>query len=145
VGLSGTLTGNGTVWTISDYDAGRTAVVRGTLAPSGTLSIGFANSKNNLILQGSATTVCSVTPSGNDSVEISGTATVDGRLSVTMTGTFTCGTTQYTLLLAGGALTGSFGSVSIKYPTNQGFTPQIAYDYVGNHVYLDLMFNNGCH
>ncbi len=45
-----------------------------------------------------------------------------------MTGTFTCDTTRYTLLHASGALTNSFASVSINYPTNQSFTPQITYD-----------------
>jgi hypothetical protein len=140
---SGTLTGNGTVSTTTT--SGTT--IEGTLEPSGTppnatLSI---SGTGGLLLHSGATTLCNVVPSGADNVQVSATAALDGRLSVTMTGTFTCGTTRYALLHAGSTLTGSFSSVSITYPTNQGFTPQITYDYVGNNVYLDLVFNNGCH
>ena len=69
-----------------------------------------------------------------------GTATLDDKLSVIMTGDLTSGPNRFTLLHAG-ALAGQFLSQSIQYPTNQGFTPKITYDYDGNHVYLDLVFN----
>jgi T5SS/PEP-CTERM-associated repeat protein len=140
VGSSGTLTGNGTLTTLSEP----TVVVLGTLAPSsGTLSLGTSSSTSNLFLRTSATTACNVTPLAADNVDISGTATVAGRLSVTMTGTFTsCGPTRYTLLHSTGVRSGFFLSQSITYPTNQGFTPHITYD--GNHVYLDLVFNHPC-
>jgi T5SS/PEP-CTERM-associated repeat protein len=135
---SGTLTGNGTVTVASGSG---TATFEGTLAPSGQLTI-----SGNLTFDSTAATMQSnVVPAGADNVSVSGTATLTGRLSVTMTGTFTCGTTRYTLLHSQGVLSSFFSSVSISYPTNQGFTPQITYDYVGNHVYLDLVFNNGCH
>lgn len=144
VGSSGTLTGNGTLATTSEP----TVVVKGTLAPSsGTLSVGGSLSTSNLILFNTATTACDVTPQDaptTPQVDISGTALLDGRLSVTMTGTFTCATTRYTLLHSAGVLNGTFQSVSINYPTNQGFTPHITYDYVGNRVYLDLVFNHPC-
>ena len=55
-----------------------------------------------------------------------------------MTGTFTPGTT-YTLLHADGGLTNTFSSVSIRYPTNQCFTPVVTYD--ANNVYLYLQAN----
>ena len=95
VGGSGTLTGNGTITTIVEP----TVAIYGTLAPSGgTLTIGASGDTSNLILESVAATECNVTPSAADNVAISGTATLSGRLSVTMTGTFTNGTTQYTLL-----------------------------------------------
>jgi hypothetical protein len=112
-------------------------LVKGTLAPSGTLTI-----VGNLALNSTATTLCNVTPGAADMVTVSETATVGGRLSVTMSGTFTSFNTRYTLFKVHGTLTGTFSNgVSIKYPTDQGFTPQITYDYDGNHVYLDLIFN----
>ena len=124
---SGTLTGNGTVSTSNG------TTIEGTLSPSGRLSIG-----GDLTFGGTAATMqCNVTPSSADNVDISGAATLNGRLSVTMTGTFTPGTT-FTLLHSQGVLSGAFSSVSIKYSTNQCFVPQINYDYVGNHVYLYL-------
>lgn len=139
VGPSGTVTGNGTLATTSEP----TVFVKGTLAPSsGTLSIGGSLSTSNLSLLNTAVTACNVTPSAADNVAISGTAALDGRLSVTMTGTFTCTTMRYTLLHSAGVRSGTFLSVSINYPTNQGFVPHITYD--GNYVYLDLVFNNPC-
>ena len=130
---SGTVTGNSTVSTTNG------TTVEGTIEPSsGTLSMG-----GGLSLQGSATTRCNVTPQAADNVSVSGMASLDGRLSVIMTGTFTCGTTRYTLPHASGGLSGTeFASVSIRYPTNQGFVPHITYD--GDYVYLDLVFNNPC-
>ena len=125
---SGTLTGNGTVTT-----ANGTTTMDGTLAPSWTLTVSGDVGFGTL-----GTMQCNVTPQnlGSVDVEISGTATLNGRLSVTMTGTFTP-STQFTLLHASGGRIGTFGSQSIAYPTNQCFTPVITYD--ANHVYLNLV------
>jgi hypothetical protein len=136
---SGTLTGNGT---FNVTNGGTT--LEGTLAPSGgTLSLG-----SDMTLSLSAATECNVTPQDvgtTPQINVSGTASLNGRLSVTMTGTFTCGTTRYTLLHSQGTLSGTFvNGVSIKYPTDQGFVPHITYDYDNGHIYLDLVFNNGC-
>lgn len=140
VGPSGTLAGNGNIKTVYHAPDGLDTVVAvsGTLAPSGTLSI-----DGDLFLNGIATTLCSVIPTAADMVEVSRTGNLGGRLSVIMTGTFPGDTTRYTLLHADGGLPNNttFQSVSIKYPTNQGFTPHITYDYVANSVYLDLVFN----
>lgn len=129
---SGTLTGNGTVSTTT---SGTT--VEGTLEPSGQLTIG-----GNLTFAGIAPTMqCNVVPASADNVNItSGTATLSGRLSVTMTGTFTLGT-QYTLLTTDLGRIGTFSSYSIKFPPGQNFSPQINYD--ANHVYLYLASNTG--
>jgi hypothetical protein len=128
---SGTLTGNGTV------SATNGTTVEGTVSPSGTLTIG-----GGLTFSGTAAAMQSnVAPSGADNVHASGSATLNGRLAVTMAGTFTPGTT-YTLLQADGALGGTmFSSYSIRFPTGQNFTPQITYD--ANHVYLYLAANTG--
>jgi T5SS/PEP-CTERM-associated repeat protein len=135
VNATGTLSGNGTV---SVNSGSGTATVDGTLAPNWTLTI-----TGNLLLDSPATTQCDVTPDnlGSIDADVSGTATLDGRLLVTMTGTFTPGT-RFTLLhTTGGRGFTKFSSQSIKYPTGQGFTPTITYD--ANHVYLCLVPNGG--
>lgn len=132
-----TLTGNGT---ISMGSGSGTATVDGTLAPNWTLTITGNVTFSNI----AAAMQCNVTPANLGSVDaqVSGAATLNGRLSVTMTGTFTCGTT-YTLLHAqGGRVNNSkFSSVSINFPTGQGFTPVVTYDT--NNVYLSLTCNTG--
>lgn len=135
---SGTLTGNGTVSTTNANGM----TVDGTVSRTvGTLTIG-----GNVGLTSTATTQCSVTPQdppNQADISVSGRVSLDGRLSVTMTGTFTCGT-QFTLLYAAGGIDPShpkFSSYSITYPTGQGFSPQITYD--ANHVYLVLACNTG--
>jgi hypothetical protein len=136
VGISGTLAGNGTIKTIyhPPYGLDTVVAVSGTISPSWTLNI-----DGDLFLLSTATTQCNVTPDNLNmvDVDVSRTGNLGGRLSVTMTGTFTPGT-QFTLLHSQGLLSSRFSSVSIKYPMNQGFTPVILYDYTGNHVYLYL-------
>jgi T5SS/PEP-CTERM-associated repeat protein len=128
---SGTLTGNGSISTTSE------TTVEGTISrTAGTITIGGI-----LGLTSTAATQISVTSQDNPNqadISVSGTTSLNGRLLVTMTGTFTPGT-QFTLLQSSGALSGFFGTgVSITQPPNQCFTPQVIYDYVGNHVYLYL-------
>jgi T5SS/PEP-CTERM-associated repeat protein len=131
---SGTLTGDSTVSTTSG------TTVDGTVSRTvGTLTIG-----GGLSLTSSATTQCNVTPQDLNTVDISvsGAATLTGRVSVTMTGTFTpC--TQFTLLHATGGVLGTFQTQSINYPPGQGFLPVITYGT--NDVYLLLESSNGCH
>lgn len=128
---SGTLTGNGTFSTTNG-----TTTIEGTLSPSGTLTI-----SGNISFGTFGTMQSNVVPSSADNVHVTAGASLDGRLSVTMTGTFTPGA-RYILLTADGGLNQTrFSSVSIKFPTGQGFSPQINYDT--NHVYLDLLANQG--
>src|SRR6266567_9189563 len=54
-----------------------------TLAPKGTLQL-----SGNLEMLPLATMTCHVTPTSCDNVHVSGTAILDGRLVVNMTGTF---------------------------------------------------------
>jgi hypothetical protein len=135
VDVGGTLTGNGMVSTTNGTS------IEGTIEPSGTppndtLTI----SSGDLTFNGNAALMLSnVVPAGADNVNVSnGAASLTGHLKVTMTGTFTPGTT-YTLLYARGGRNGTFLFVSINYPTNQCFTPVITYDT--NHVYLYLEAN----
>jgi T5SS/PEP-CTERM-associated repeat protein len=129
---SGTLTGNGTV------SATNGTTIEGTLKPSG----GRLTVSGNLSFAGTAPVMqCNVVPSSADNVDISGTASLGGRLSVTMTGTFTPGTTYTLLHAAAGRGNTFFSSVSITFPPGQGFTPQIIYDT--NNVKLNLVANTG--
>ena len=111
VAPSGTLTGNGTVDTTNSETP--TTNVQGTLEPSGgRLTI----SSGNLSFSGSAPLMVSkVTPTSQDNVYVSpGAATLTGKLKVSMSGTFTPGTT-YTLLYAHGDLGNTkFQSYSIS-------------------------------
>lgn len=137
VGISGTLTGSGTIQSNGVTYLGALTAVQGTLAPIGTLKI-----NEHLGLSSSAAMICNVIPAGADSVSVSQTAALNGRLSVTMTGTFTPGT-RFTLLHAeGGRIPNTTFSqgVSINYPTSQGFEPRITYDT--KDVYLDLLSNH---
>jgi T5SS/PEP-CTERM-associated repeat protein len=124
---SGTLTGNGTVSTTNG------TTIYGTLAPSGGR---LTMSSGNLSFIGSAPLMESkVTPTSQDNVYVSaGAASLTGRLSVSMSGTFTPGAT-YTLLHAN-VRNGTFSSVSINYPTCQCFTPEIQYDAHNVNLYL---------
>lgn len=135
VGLSGTLTGDGTITTTSSFRP--TTFVAGTLAPSGTF---FIETNFRLDFFHGAM-LCNVTPQSADRVEVSGFARPGGSLLVIMTGNFTSGPTRYNLLHADlGRGDIEFRSVSIKYPTDQGFEPRISYDT--DNVYLDLIFDH---
>ena len=128
---SGTLTGNAKVSTTSG------TTVEGTLSPNWTLTIG-----GDLTFSGPAITVptmqCNVTPANLNSVdaEVTGRATLTGHVSVTMTGTFTPGTT-YTLLNADVGVSGTFSTQSINFPPGQNFTPKIIYDTHQVKLYLE--------
>jgi T5SS/PEP-CTERM-associated repeat protein len=126
---SGTLTGNGIVTATNGTTIG------GTLTPrAGTLTI-----VGDLTFGSDATMECNVVPAAADNVSVSAVASLDGKISVTMTGsTFTAGTT-YTLLHAAGGFDPNhhmFRYMSIKPGTGDCFTPIINYD--ANNVYLYL-------
>lgn len=125
---SGTLTGNGAVTMTSPLTP--VVTIDGTLAPTGTLTIG-----GNLTFVSGGTMQCNVTPSSWDRVEVSGTATLNGRLSVKMTGTFTP-PANFPLLHAS-TLIDSFASVSITYPTDC-LVASIVYDRVNGYVNLHV-------
>ena len=145
VGLSGTLTGNGLFILGGPTQSSETTSVLGTLAPAGALTIA-----GNLALTSTATTMCNVTPQASDNVQVVqqyqgrtgggfwGHATLGGRLSVIMTGTFTPATT-FTLLHADAGRLGTFTSISIAYSPVPTYTPVITYD--ANNVYLYLRPN----
>ena len=102
----------------------------------------------DLTLTSSAKTTCNVTPSAADTVTVDGTgpasgaATLNGHLSVNMTGDFSSAPTRYTLLHAAGGLGNTkFQTLSITYPTGLGWTPQITYDDDGGNVFLDRVYD----
>jgi hypothetical protein len=121
---SGTLTGNGTVTTTNG------TTIDGTLAPTGTLTI-----NGDLTFGTLGTMQCNVSPSSWDRAEVSGRAALGGRVSVTMTGTFTP-PANFPLLHAS-TLVGAFRSVSITY-SNDCLVPSIVYDYDNGYVYLHV-------
>jgi T5SS/PEP-CTERM-associated repeat protein len=132
---SGTLTGNSTLTTSTGTTIG------GTLTPSGgTLTI-----IGDLTFSGTVATMeCHVVPASADNVNLSGVASLAGKISVTMTGsTFTAGTT-YTLLHAAGGIDSNhptFDFNSIKGGSGDCFTPVIAYDASNVYLYLSPCSN----
>jgi T5SS/PEP-CTERM-associated repeat protein len=145
VGSSGTLTGNGSLTVSAGSFVSRLTNVFGTLAPSG----GTLQLNGNLSLSSGALTLCTVTPSVVDRIDVLGTGTtgavsLDGRLTVIVNGTLTPGpncSLRITLLHAdGGRGSTLFNSVSVVNTGSQKFNSQISYD--ANNVYLDLTFRN---
>lgn len=134
VGISGTLAANGTIRLNGSTVASRIIVVSGTLAPSNNLKV-----DGELRLASDAATLSNVTPGDQSTVDVSGSAVLGGRLSVTMTGDFSSAPTRFTLLHADGSRYGIFFSESINYPTGEGWTPRITYG--ANDVYLDRVYD----
>lgn len=121
---SGTLTGNGTVSTTSGM------TIDGTLEPSGTLTISgnltFANPTANMR--------CNVSSTSWDRAEVSGVATLNGKLSVTLSGLFTG---DFTLLHADNGLNNTkFSSYSFTY--TGCLSPSIVYHYDTGDVILHV-------
>ncbi|HEX7517979.1 MAG TPA: hypothetical protein VF345_11925 [Chthoniobacterales bacterium] len=144
VGPSGTLKGNSVLTLTGTTSLSQTASVLGTLAPSGTLTI-----KGNLDLtandtSNSANTICHVTPTANDSVEVSdatggGQVTLGGRITVIMSGSFTQGS-RFTLVHAAGGRNHTrfrfYSIISLSGSSGSCITPTITYD--DYNVYLSL-------
>lgn len=145
VGSSGTVVGNGVLTINGNIDPTSPAWIMsvfGTLAPQGTLTIDQGNL--DLTAQGqpfpSSNTICNVTPTSHDYIQIThGSATLGGRLTVNMIGTFTPGPPSILLLHSQLGLHGTrFDSYSISRMSGVGpcFNPTIIYD--ANNVYLYL-------
>lgn len=105
VNTSGTLTGNGTV--IVNSGSGTVTISGGTLAPSGTLTItgnlAFSTTNSNMR--------CNVSSTSVDNAQVSGTAALNGKLSVTVSVTG-----DFTLLHAGNGFNFTkFSSYSFTY------------------------------
>ena len=124
---TGTIAGNGFVQTTNGV------LNQGTLAPDQTISV-----TGNLTFSSTAGMLSTVTPQTANSMMVQGVVTLNGHLSVTLTGgPFTVGT-KYTLLQASGGLNGTtFSNVSITAPP--GVKSQVTYD--ANHVYLIIKSN----
>ena len=148
VGPSGTLKGNSVLTLTGDTSTIRTASILGTLAPSGTFRV-----EGNLDLSvngiNSANTICHVTPTANDKIEVKnatggGQVTLGGRVTVIMIGTFTPGST-FTLLHAdGGRNNSTFAYTTILSIGSGCYTPTIVYDDTNKNVNLYLAPRNRC-
>ena len=126
---AGTLNGTGTVSKVT-INAG------GTLAPGLPPATGTLNITGNLVLTSAATYLVQVTPGAASRAAVSGTASLDGTLNISVNG-FTPGKT-YTLLTATGGLGGTtFNSVVVTGPLASAVkTTAVAYD--ANDVFLTL-------
>ena len=117
---SGTLAGDGLVTIGGGSTAlSKTAEVSGTLSPGGALEI---RGNLNLTPGGTSNTIFHVTPTTYDSIQVTsatggGNATLGGRVTVLMSGTFTSLPATYTLLhTAAGRGTSEFETESITLP-----------------------------
>src|SRR5579884_516112 len=126
VNTSGTLTGNGTVNVNSG--SGTVTINGGTLAPTGTLTI-----TGNLSFGANANMSCTVSSTRVDNAQVSGTAQLNGKLSVTVNSAG-----DFTLLHADGGIgTTPFSSYSFTY--NGCFSASIEYDRTHGNVILHVV------
>jgi T5SS/PEP-CTERM-associated repeat protein/autotransporter-associated beta strand protein len=127
VNAGGVLGGNGTV--------GNTTINGGTLAPGN--SIGLLTVNGNLSFTAASSYMVEVSSANADRVNVTGTATLSGA-TVNASFALAAGslvTKQYTIVNAGGSISGTFGSVvNSNLPT--AFKPSLSYD--GNNAYLNL-------
>jgi len=127
VNAGGTLGGNGTV--------GNTVINGGALAPGN--SIGLLTVQGNLSFTAASSYMVEVSSANADRVNVTGAATLS---SATVNASFALAAgshvaRQYTIVNAGGGISGTFGSV-VSSNLPQGFKSSLSYD--GNNVYLDL-------
>jgi autotransporter-associated beta strand protein len=128
VNAGATLGGNGVV--------GNTTINGGTLAPGN--SIGLLNVQGNLVFTTASSYMVEVSPANADRTNVTGTATPGGA---TVKASFAAGTyvaRQYTILNAGGGVSGTFNSL-VNTDLPAGFHSSLSYD--ANDVYLNLALN----
>jgi uncharacterized protein with beta-barrel porin domain len=133
VNAGGTLGGTGTV--------GNTFVNGGTLSPGNSLAslttIGTLTVQGNLVFTATGNYLVEVSPSTADRTNVTGTAALGGA---TVNASFAPGSyvvKQYTILNAGGGVSGTFGPV-VNTNLPSGFRSSLSYD--ANDVYLNLSF-----
>jgi uncharacterized protein with beta-barrel porin domain len=128
VNAGGTLGGNGVV--------GNTTINGGVLSPGN--SIGLLTVQGNLVFTTAASYLVEVSPSNADRTNVTGIATLGGA---TVNASFAAGTyvaKQYTILNAGGGVSGTFaGPVNTNLPAN--FKTSLSYD--ANNAYLNLLLS----
>jgi T5SS/PEP-CTERM-associated repeat protein/autotransporter-associated beta strand protein len=127
VNAGGTLGGDGVV--------GNTIINGGALAPGN--SIGTLTVQGNLSFTAAASYMIEVSPASADRTNVTGTATLGGA---TVNASFAAGTyiaKQYTILNAGGGVSGTFGSLAnTNLPS--GFKSSLSYDTYNVYLNLDL-------
>ncbi|WP_244623509.1 autotransporter domain-containing protein [Bradyrhizobium sp. MOS001] len=128
VNPGGTLAGHGIV--------GNTTINGGVLSPGN--SIGLLSVQGNLVFTAAASYLVEVSPSNADRTNVTGTATLGGATVNAAFGAGTYVARQYTILNAGGGVSGTFaGPVNTNLPAN--FKPSLSYD--ANNAYLNLTLN----
>ncbi len=110
VGSGGTIGGTGTV--------GKLSVGPNGTVTTGSGGIGTLTVNGNFILGPGATYMVGVTPTANDLLAVNGTATLQGALTVTPSGTG-FSTTPITILSATGGINGTFSSFTVFGGPNQ--------------------------
>ncbi len=127
----GTLGGHGSITGDVTNDAG-------TVQPGGT--VGILTVSGNYVQGANGTLVIEITPdptpgTGSSELLVGGTATLDGALGILMDpGTYLKNT--YTLVHAGGGVSGTFANVSFTPGLNQYITGTVT--YTASDVLLDL-------
>ncbi|WP_167518119.1 autotransporter domain-containing protein [Brucella pseudintermedia] len=133
-----TLGGSGTVGS----GTGSLVVIAsgGTLSPGN--SIGSLTVDGNLVFEAGSRFAVEVNPEGNESdlVTVTGTATLDGGsvAHIGANGNYDI-RSSYTILSAGGGLSGSFNDVTSNFAF---LTPELIYDYGAGSVDLRLSRND---
>jgi T5SS/PEP-CTERM-associated repeat protein/autotransporter-associated beta strand protein len=130
VNAGGTLGGNGTV--------GNTTINGGALAPGN--SIGLLTVNGSLSFTAASSYMVEVSPANADRVNVTGTATLSGA-TVNASFALAAGSPvakQYTIVNAGGGVSGTFGSV-VNSNLPSGFKSSLSYD--ANNAYLNLALN----
>jgi T5SS/PEP-CTERM-associated repeat protein/autotransporter-associated beta strand protein len=125
VNAGGTLGGNGTV--------GNTTINGGALAPGN--SIGLLTVNGNLSFTAASSYMVEISPTNADRVNVAGTATLSGARVNAFFAAGSYVAKQYTIVNAGGGISGTFGSV-VNSNLPPGFKSSLSYD--GNNAYLDL-------
>jgi T5SS/PEP-CTERM-associated repeat protein len=125
VNAGGTLGGNGTV--------GNTTINGGTLAPGN--SIGLLTVNGSLSFTAASSYMVEVSPANADRVNVTGTATLSGAKVNAFFAAGSYVARQYTIVNAGGGVSGTFGSV-VNSNLPSGFKSSLSYD--GNNAYLNL-------
>jgi T5SS/PEP-CTERM-associated repeat protein/autotransporter-associated beta strand protein len=125
VNAGGTLGGNGTV--------GNTTVNGGALAPGN--SIGLLTVNGSLSFTAASSYMVEISPTNADRVNVTGTATLSGAKVNAFFAAGSYVAKQYTIVNAGGGISGTFGSV-VNSNLPSGFKSSLSYN--GNNAYLDL-------
>jgi outer membrane autotransporter protein len=108
----------------------------GTVAPGSTTTVGTLTVNGNYVQSAAGTFAVQITPAAASRLNVGGSATLNGALSLLpATGTYAQGTT-YTILSAASGVNGTFSSV-----TNSNASVNFAESYLPNAVQITVLGN----